>query len=72
MHVNQYSITVIAQEKSMTDLDFKQVRQLFSLRLPNTVPCICHEDNRNFVFPISIHQIPEALFGCGYECSSTH
>lgn len=37
---------------------------MLSFRLPHAVPSIGDKHHRHLIFPIAVHQVPEALLGC--------
>lgn len=49
-------------------LHLKQMWQMLSFGLPHTVPSVGDKHHRHLVFPIAVHQVPEALLGCRDQC----
>lgn len=48
------------------------MRQMFGFGLSHAVPGVGDKHNGDLVFPIAVHQLPEALFGCGDRCPTSY
>lgn len=46
-------------------LHIQQLGQVLSFGLPHAVPSVGDEHHRHLVFPLAVHQAPEALLGRG-------
>lgn len=46
--------------------------QMLGFGLPHAVPSVGDKHHRHLVFPIAVHQVPEALLGCGDRRPTPH